>query len=989
MPQLRKNVICLGVITAVAVVFFVLLPSVEVDSVAGATSQSKQRKEAPVSRIAFDPPGRQPSERRRLVSGVSHTYKLLVEQGELLELIVNQEGVDLQVEILDSRGKPLFTVDSPNGSKGPETVLLVALEPEGYRAQVSTRGPGGDGKYRIWIRAQRRATPAEVAEARAESLFHQAKETEGLGTFSSWGPHLQEAARLWEKTGNAGRQADAHRQLGKFYAQGQRHREAFQEWRRAKSLYYRARRLGDAGAVANDIGTLHSDLSELDAAYESYAEAWDLGKRARNARVATAALYNLGDVFRRQGRSAEALEMLEQVRLASKNLDSFLEGKALTVLGVVLSDVGQTDSAIESFQEALGIFEKLKDDEQRAIALTQMGNAYIRRREPERAEKFYQEALDIQERIGDKSNLPVTLNGLGLVHLNRKRPQKALGLFRKFLHFAKGRPALEAVAWTNLGWTYSELEQRADADLAYSQALRLAERTKDPWMKTAALLGFALLEEARRNPIEAQVRAEAAVRSVEELRQEANRDFKIPFMASQQDVYDTLIDILLWQHELRPSEGFADQALRVSEQARSRGLLDRILEESPARRADQIPRKLPILSLEEIQRFVLDSETLLLEYHLGRRASYLWVISETSFQIVKLPFSREDLISRVERVRRLLSTSNRFEKRREARKAAGDLSQDLLGPVSHFPGRKRLLISAPDILQALPFPALPDPASLEPETKSSWPRPLIVNYEVIKVSSASILAALQDRADARTPPEDLLAVLADPVFSFQDERFKGLGLAISKVQPETRLELGTWGRLPHTREEAESILREVGGRGSFSAFDFDATRDLFLSGKLSGFRNIHIATHGFSIINSEDRSSLVFSQVDSQGRLRDGRLRADEIYDLDLPADLITLSACETGLGERVPGEGLMGLPHAFFTAGATRVVVSLWKVNDRVTAKLMTQFYHEYLTQGHSPAAALREAQIAMWKSSNYNAPFYWGGFELQGDWRAVESSR
>jgi CHAT domain-containing protein/Flp pilus assembly protein TadD len=985
MPQLRKSFICLGVISVVAIVFASLLPSVKVSPIPRLPSRPEPLREVPQAPPkTFEPPTPQPFE-QRLIAGVSHLYPLPMKEGDLLELIVDQKGVDVEVVIFDSLGKLLFTVDSPNGDQGPERVLLVARESASYRAQVSTFDPSGDGRYRIWIATQRRASPKEVQEARAEELFFQAKSTKE--PVSSRETKLQEAARLWEQTGNDGRQADALRLLGILYAQRERHRESLEVWRQAKRLYHQARRLGDEGVVANDIGTSYFKLFELDLAAESHSEALTLGKRTGNVKIVGAALYNLGYISWSRGKYSEALEKLEPARIAAKrSLDKVLEGEALTALGLVFSSVGKAGMALEKFREALTLFETLGDEGQKAITLTQMGNAYVRSGDPEQAQEFYRKALEIQGHLQDEDNLLVTLNGLGLASLNQNQPQEALDFFLRSLQLARktGNAAQEARIWTNLGWSYSELGRENDAYTAYEQALRLGERTESRGMKTAARLGLALLEEKRRNPTEARVQAESAVSSVEELREETSPDLKIAFIASQQDVYDVLIDILLWLHELRPSEGHGAQALRVSEQARSRGLLDKIRERSP-----HMPSTPQILSLREIQAS-LGPETLLLEYHLGRRASYLWLVEEASLQIVRLP-PREEVEALAERARGLMVVSNRRERRSEARNVAADLSGMLLGSAVGSLGRKRLLISVPTALQSVPFPALPDPAALGPETRSEWPRPLIMNHEVVKIPSVSVLAALRAREGARPDPQGLLALLADPVFGLHDERLELPGVPFRQTRSEMPPNplWGSFNRLTHAREEAESILGEVGPRGAFSAFGFDATRALVLSGRLRDFRNLHFATHGLLRSDAADLSALVLSQVDPQGRPQNGFLQAGEIYGLDLPADLVTLSACETGLGEKIPGEGLMGLPHAFFTAGATRVIVSLWAVNDLATANLMKRFYHEYLTRGLSPAAALREAQKAMWQSRQYNSPFYWGGFELQGDWRAVESPR
>jgi CHAT domain-containing protein len=125
---------------------------------------------------------------------------------------------------------------------------------------------------------------------------------------------------------------------------------------------------------------------------------------------------------------------------------------------------------------------------------------------------------------------------------------------------------------------------------------------------------------------------------------------------------------------------------------------------------------------------------------------------------------------------------------------------------------------------------------------------------------------------------------------------------------------------------------------------------------------------------------LIFSLYDEKGGARDGFLRAHEVFNLNLPADLVVLSACRTGLGKEVRGEGIVGLTRGFMYAGAARVLVSLWDVSDRATSELMGRFYEGMLKRKLRPAAALRAAQLAMARDPRFKAPYYWAGFVLQG---------
>jgi CHAT domain-containing protein len=190
-------------------------------------------------------------------------------------------------------------------------------------------------------------------------------------------------------------------------------------------------------------------------------------------------------------------------------------------------------------------------------------------------------------------------------------------------------------------------------------------------------------------------------------------------------------------------------------------------------------------------------------------------------------------------------------------------------------------------------------------------------------------------------------------------------------------------RLPFTRQEATRLLALAPKNSSFAAIDFQASRATVLTTDLSQYRFVHFATHGVLDSERPDLSSLLLSMVDAQGNPQDGFLRANDIYNLKLPSELVVLSACQTGLGKEIKGEGLVGLTRGFMYAGAARVVVSLWSVNDKATADLMTRFYEKMMKQGERPAAALRGAQVEMWKQKQWQSPYYWAAFTMQGEWR------
>jgi CHAT domain-containing protein len=253
-----------------------------------------------------------------------------------------------------------------------------------------------------------------------------------------------------------------------------------------------------------------------------------------------------------------------------------------------------------------------------------------------------------------------------------------------------------------------------------------------------------------------------------------------------------------------------------------------------------------------------------------------------------------------------------------------------------------------------------------------------------------------------------VAVLADPVFSRDDARVLVQSAAIKETgrvpaahqnllralndltAGRTFDEAQTWRipRLPGTRAEADQIAALVPGAASLRAVDFAASRTLATSEELSRYRIVHFATHALINTTHPELSGIVLSLVDEQGRPQDGFLPAHEIYNLKLSAELVVLSACQTGLGKELRGEGLVGMTQSFFYAGAPRVMVSLWAQQDRATAVLMSRFYQRLLNrpkfpQSLTPAAALRAAQLEMWRSGRWPSPYFWAGFTLQGEWK------
>jgi CHAT domain-containing protein len=216
----------------------------------------------------------------------------------------------------------------------------------------------------------------------------------------------------------------------------------------------------------------------------------------------------------------------------------------------------------------------------------------------------------------------------------------------------------------------------------------------------------------------------------------------------------------------------------------------------------------------------------------------------------------------------------------------------------------------------------------------------------------------------------------------------------SSTPPATLPEERWLSRLPGTRIEADEIitLAQHENYDYLALMGFNANRRTVLDENLSGFQIIHFATHGLLDDQNPEQSGIALSQIDDQGIRQgaDGFLRLPDVFNLNLNADLVVLSGCRTGLGTNLRGEGLLGLTRGFMYAGAERVVVSLWSVDDEATAVLMEQFYQRLLNENKSPAVALREAQLYMQTAQNgrWQNPYFWAAFILQGEWRWTANS-
>jgi CHAT domain-containing protein/Tfp pilus assembly protein PilF len=780
------------------------------------------------------------------------------------------------------------------------------------------------------------------------------------------------------------------------------------EWQKALDYLNQAaplfRAAGDRAGEAttrNNIGRIYDLLGEWRKALDLYNQALPL-HRANGDRPAEARMFNnIGAVYDSLGEKQKALEFLNQgLNLFRDVGDRVGEATTLSNISDIYTTSGETQKALDLLNQALSLFLAVEDRSGEARTLYRFGFISFLKEEWRKGLDYFTQALPIFREIQSRDGEIATLGAIA-------EANRALG------HFEESRShiesALKIIESQRVKVVSKELRASyfATVESYYKSYIDLLMRLHGLEPKSGHMA--AALEASER------ARARSLLESLAEARADIRRGADPKLLERERSLQQRLNAQA--EEALKLSKSRADKE-RLAMGRREIDALTIELQQVQTQIRQTSPRYGALtqpqpLTLDEIQRQALDADTLLLEYSLGKERSFLWAVTPTTINSYELP-KREEVEAAAQRAYKLLSADPRVRSQtarpgdsnlKEAGAqnyltAAAALSRTLLAPVAGQLGKKRLLIVADGMLHYIPFGALPDPNSIK-EGDRSW-QPLIVDHEIVNLPSASTIAALRRELKGRKPAPKTLAALADPVFSRDDERIKpgARSAAQASAQPNPLDEsivrqIGQnasdtsapndlrVNRLPFTRREVEQIMALVPAGAGMKALDFEASRATATSERLSQYRYLHFSTHGLADSERPELSAIVLSLFDEQGRPLDGFLRAHEIYNLELPAELVTLNACKTGLGKLTRGEGLVSLTRGFMYAGAARVVVSLWSVSERASAELMTKFYRRMLVDGERPAAALRAAQVEMWRSLRWEEPFFWAAFTLQGEWR------
>ena len=753
--------------------------------------------------------------------------------------------------------------------------------------------------------------------------------------------------------------------LGLAYHELGEERQAIGEFEKALAIQHELGNVSSEGAAWSNLGAIHYTQGDLEESLEAFDRALALRKQANDRRGEANTTGKIAVLRHAFGQDEEALQLFQKALEIDREVgDRSEESTATMNMGSVLMALARYPLAVETFDRAMRLQEqwgKTKDWgnqlSAKAVALTAMGQY-------EAAQKALTAALAAQRSIENRRGESESLARLAALHLARGNPGEGV------------QPATEAA---RIAGEIGEKRSRAEALYRLARCQKALGHEREALAAIGEALG---LSETVREGV-------------------PDYDLRAAFFSTVRDQYDLKV-------ALQVAVGDVAGALETAEASRARSLYDVLRNRLPSGMAPETGK----VSLAELTR-ELDPKTVVLEYSLGREASYVFVV--TSEGTREMPLAPR---TQIEAVARKLYAA--WSAHQDSPADCEALSRMLLGPARDDIRGKRVVVVPDGALAYIPFDAL----------FSSPGRRLIEDHDVVAVVSLSSLKLMRDRTRDRRPAPKMVAVFADPVFSSNDPRVRpdlkasspaargaeltrsadDAGLAgfgdpvFSSNDPRVRPDLkasspaprgaeltrsahdaGFAGleRLVSSRREAAAISALVPEKQRWEALDFDARLAAVQDPRLADFRIIHFATHG--LMNSRDPrlSGLVFSLVDRQGRPQSGFLRADEVANLKLGADLVVLSACQTALGKELRGEGLLGLARGFMYAGAPRVIASLWRVADSATTDLMSGFYQALLGT-HVPASeALRSAKLRLMRNPLRSAPYYWAGFSLEGDWR------
>jgi CHAT domain-containing protein/tetratricopeptide (TPR) repeat protein len=788
--------------------------------------------------------------------------------------------------------------------------------------------------------------------------------------------------------------------LGHIQTRLGRKQEALDFYEQARDILKDSGDLLAEAILYAGIARTHGDLGDDSTALQYFKLALDRYRHLGHRLGEGTALRAVGEFYFRVGDTARALRNLEDAidafqRLPNKKYEAYCWWD----IGVVYDSTGDAGKAVDYFRHVLDLNGSFRDGRLESRTLAGLAHVYEGKRDFGVALEYYEQAIQVARTTNDRFGELAAL--YGSISSLRRLDRLDEALQRSQTAVSSIESLRSSVAGAALRTSYfSSVMQHYD--LQIDLLMRLTA-------KGAPAFAARALEVSERS------RARSLLDSISETRNTILEGVD-PSLLEREVSLGRMLDAKSERYTqlISRNPNSAEATSLDSEIRRLNAEYDQLLGQLRVRSPHYAELVQPQpLNLKQIQEQVLEDDSLQLQFALGEDQSYLWAITHNDFSSHVLP-KRSDIEAKVRRVRALMTSppikpgekpaeaiARRKREEAEYPLAVAELSEMLLGPVADRLGTKRLVIVADGVLQYLPFGALPTPRPAQGESA----KPLIAQHEVVNLPSASTLAVIRKEAPRRGNPDRTIAVFADPVFQATDRRVTPTQAVTSAARPSpNRTAQGTkqiatlaqvnrgsdvigagvsFPRLTATAQEAKAILSMVPEDRRYAAIGFDATKTAAMSGDLNRYKIVHFATHTNLNEGHPELSSLVLSLVDKTGKPQNGHLRLRDIYNMRLSAELVVLSACDTALGKEVKGEGLMSMVRGFMYSGTPRVLASLWQVDDEATAEFMQEFYTQLFQNKLTPAAALQQAQIKQMQKPARKSPFYWAGFQLQGEWK------
>ena len=760
--------------------------------------------------------------------------------------------------------------------------------------------------------------------------------------------------------------------------------KALDYFKKSESLFPANFEWMEKARIATAIGNIYMDLGEFELAESNFQKAIPNYEKANYLLGKITTLTLLADTYSLKTELMKARQTYKlALELTTNTNDKFRFANIKEGLGNVEFKGNNFDSAIKNYLQALQLY---NDIGVRLPGIENLiGSAYQHKRDYKKARGYYSSALKTTRQTKDFLILSETLFNLSKLELVENSSDEALNSIKESITITDN--LYSDVANTTLKSSYfSTVFERYELFIQL-----LMKKHKQSPNENYAIEALQATERSRARVMLENLSLSEADFTKDADAETVRREKEIRVLLNAKA--DKLIDLLSQNAEKSETDKISVDINELEYDLES--IKSELKQKSPIYSAIKNP---PPFDVAEFQQNILDENSLLLEFSFGIEESYLWLVGKTEVSSYVLP-PRAEIETYIENLRAQVASREikegeeveDYQKRiseaesnyqREAR----ELSNQLFGQIADKLSNKRLIIVPDGKLHYFPVSALPLPNSASDD-------PILLTNETVYEPSAQTLSLLaKSRNQSVTATKDLL-VFSDPIFTTDDARFSADNKPLENSNTQSVQTdkfrfvetLSNLTRLPASKDESDSIIKIIGASESDVFSGFRANREQLLNVKTGDYKILHFATHGLTNEQRPELSGIILSRFDEKGQKLDESFRIHDIYGLNLNADLVVLSACETGIGKEVKGEGLMSLNNAFLQTGAKSVMASLWKVEDGATLELMKTFYGAMKDENLTPSQALRQAQIKLRRNPQYQSPFYWAAFTVQGDFRNV----